>query len=455
MQMVDERVFHVRAGEAAPAAPTSLVEAGFKERSDLQEWVLSHPQILGDDVLIITSEFNRWQSSSGDRQLSRLDVLGIDSDGRLVVAELKRDKAPDNVQLQAINYAALVSSFTEDDIVHWYHQHLITTDPEATEESARARIIEHCGELDSETLQSPKIVLVAGEYSPVTIAAVVWLVEQGLDLTLQKAQAYRISSGEIVLTVSQVYPLPAVDDLRISPQRAAAKKEQEKSRTRREGSTVVRLVKSRAIADGTQLTLEPTNEVQPEVRDQIRAWIAEKPERGRAVWRNNSATPLTWEEDGQDYRPTTIVKQVVEQASGIVRGFAGPRWWRTPDGRTLPEVAGATYDRTFDWDPLHAVLEQLPEGRWTSYGDLASVVGTAAQPLGGHVANCRECPNAWRVLDSNGMSRPQFAWHDPAQTETQQERLETEGVTFSADGRADAAQRLSAEELIELSEDAA
>lgn len=451
--MVDERVFQVRGGEATPAALTTLADAGFRERADLQEWVLSHPEILGDDVMIIATEFNRWQSRSGDRQLSRLDVLGLDTDGRLVVAELKRDKAPDTVQLQAINYAALVSSFTEDDLVHWYHQHLLRSEAQATLEDARTRILKHCDELDPDTFRSPRIVLVAGDFSQVTMAAVVWLVEQGLDITLQRAQAYQIATGEIVLTVSQVYPLQAVDDFRISPQRAAAKREQEQRRTRREGSTVVRLVRAKEIEDGTPLTLEPTNELLPEMRDQIRAWIAEKPSRGRAVWRNNAATPLTWEEDGRDYRPTTIVRQVVEQATALTRGFAGPRWWRTPDGRTLPEIAGASYDRTFDWEPLHAVLELLPEGRWTSYGDLASVVGTAAQPLGGHVATCRDCANAWRVLDSNGMSRPQFAWHDPQRSETQQEHLETEGVTFSADGRADAAQRLSPEELIELSDE--
>jgi RecB family endonuclease NucS len=36
----------------------------------------------------------------------RLDVLGLDRGGRLVVVELQRDRAPDTVTMQAINYAA-------------------------------------------------------------------------------------------------------------------------------------------------------------------------------------------------------------------------------------------------------------------------------------------------------------------------------------------------------------
>ncbi|WP_328949275.1 hypothetical protein OG778_14505 [Streptomyces sp. NBC_00184] len=41
----------------------------------------------------------------------RLDVLGLDATGRLVVVELKRGTADRDVHLQAITYAALVSRF--------------------------------------------------------------------------------------------------------------------------------------------------------------------------------------------------------------------------------------------------------------------------------------------------------------------------------------------------------
>lgn len=44
--------------------------------------------------------------------------------------------------------------------------------------------------------------------------------------------------------------------------------------------------------------------------------------------------------------------------------------------------------RSFDWSRLHAILEALPEGQWTTYEDLADGVGTAPQPLGAHITNC-------------------------------------------------------------------
>jgi RecB family endonuclease NucS len=76
--------------------------------------VLAHPEILGDGVLVVTFEFDRWQGSGGARERDRLDVLSLGADGRLIVAELKRDRAPDTVEMQAIKYAAMASRFTED-----------------------------------------------------------------------------------------------------------------------------------------------------------------------------------------------------------------------------------------------------------------------------------------------------------------------------------------------------
>jgi hypothetical protein len=61
--MPDELLFTVRGATATPATPLTLAEAGLRERRDLQEWVLKNPQILGPDILIVTMEFDRWQSA--------------------------------------------------------------------------------------------------------------------------------------------------------------------------------------------------------------------------------------------------------------------------------------------------------------------------------------------------------------------------------------------------------
>lgn len=73
--------------------------------------MIAHPEILGADVMIVTTEYDNWVSSAG-KPKDRLDVLGLGKDGRLVVAELKRDRAPDTVDMQALKYAAMASRFS-------------------------------------------------------------------------------------------------------------------------------------------------------------------------------------------------------------------------------------------------------------------------------------------------------------------------------------------------------
>lgn len=78
---------------------------GVLERQDLEEWVIDEPRILGEELLVITSEFQGFANTS-----DRLDVLAIDRDGNLVVVELKRDRADKTTDLQAIKYASNCST---------------------------------------------------------------------------------------------------------------------------------------------------------------------------------------------------------------------------------------------------------------------------------------------------------------------------------------------------------
>lgn len=443
---MSRRVFSVTGSSATPAEPISLAEAGLRERSDLQEWVLEHPEILGPEVLILAFEFDRWMAGSGSRERDRLDVLGIDKDGRLVVAELKRDRAPDTVEMQAVKYAAMASRFTEDILVEHYARFLSKRGEAVEEESARERLVEHSGELDPEQLARPRIVLVAGRFTPVVTSSIVWLVEMGLDVTLQEVQAYRVLEGQTIITVQQLFPLPELEEFTVSPQRAQIRVAEERHTKQREQSTVRRLLRTRAIDDGTELHLRPTTEVTADIRASVDEWCREDPRRGTAIWHNDRKGPLEWLYDGGRYRPTQIVRRILAEVAGIQRSPRGPSWWVLSDGRDLPTVAGVADRSTFDWRELHDVLASLPTGRWATYGDLAALVGTAAQPLGVHVAACSECPNAWRVLGADGRPRPNFGWSDPSDLRSQEQALAAEGVLFH-EGVADQSQRLSPDEL--------
>ena len=74
--MTGELVYRVQGTTAQPMRVSTLAAAGLRERDHLQEWVLANPEILGDDVLVVTSEFDQWFSKDG-RDPDRLDILGL------------------------------------------------------------------------------------------------------------------------------------------------------------------------------------------------------------------------------------------------------------------------------------------------------------------------------------------------------------------------------------------
>jgi alkylated DNA nucleotide flippase Atl1 len=101
-----------------------------------------------------------------------------------------------------------------------------------------------------------------------------------------------------------------------------------------------------------------------------------------------------------------------------------------------------------DWTLLRRACAAIPIGSWTTYGDMAELVGSHPVPVGAHLAT-RSVPNAWRVLSVEGRISPQFRWTDPGRTGDPVDVLTGEGVVFTG-GRADPAQRLSARELADL-----
>ena len=69
---------------------TSFGAEGVMERSDLQRILRDEPDVLEEGLLIVSEEFRNWQDSN-----RRIDLLGLDADGRLVVIELKRGDTGD------------------------------------------------------------------------------------------------------------------------------------------------------------------------------------------------------------------------------------------------------------------------------------------------------------------------------------------------------------------------
>jgi len=101
----------------------------------------------------------------------------------------------------------------------------------------------------------------------------------------------------------------------------------------------------------------------------------------------------------------------------------------------------------FDWTRMHAALAAIPDGRWTTYGDLAALAGTAAQAVGNHIVANPALPKAYRVLTFDGRVSEGFRWSDPNDTTNPINVLLAEGVEFDEAGRAEPDGRLTADDL--------
>ena len=190
----------------------SFSDIGIKERKDLQEWIIAHPELLGENLLIITSEFDRFDKSN-----RRLDILALDTEGVLVVIELKLDASRSLADQQAIRYAAFCSTMIMENLVE-----LLAGFGGSTEEEASEKICEFLKSNDLPELNNrPRIILAAGSFKDQELTScVLWLRNFGIDISCVELTPYRLpESTQIVLVPRIIIPLPEAKDIQIRMER--------------------------------------------------------------------------------------------------------------------------------------------------------------------------------------------------------------------------------------------
>jgi hypothetical protein len=195
-------IFEITNDEIRKIPETSFSAVGIKERGDLQRLLRKQIDVVSPDTLVIAEEFGEWEDSK-----RRIDLLGIDRDANIVVIELKRTEDGGHMELQAIRYAAMVSTLTFEKAVSILDGYLKRT---GSESDARTTILEFLGweSPDEEDFaQDVRIVLASAEFSKELTTAVIWLNDHGLDIRCVRMQPYE-DHGRVLVDVQQVIPLP-------------------------------------------------------------------------------------------------------------------------------------------------------------------------------------------------------------------------------------------------------
>lgn len=185
---------------------TTFAAAGIKERDDLQRLFRDQIELIDKELMVLAEEFSDWSDSN-----RRIDLLAMDRQANLVVIELKRTGDGGHMELQAIRYAAMVSTMTFRQAVDAHAEYLRRRGRDA---NAEAEILEHldAGEADEEAFnQDVRVVLVSADFSREVTSAVLWLNDRGIDIRCIRLLLYADGTRRL-LDVQQVLPLPEAGD---------------------------------------------------------------------------------------------------------------------------------------------------------------------------------------------------------------------------------------------------
>jgi hypothetical protein len=170
-------------------------------------------EVISPDTFVLAEEFGNWEDSR-----RRIDILGLDKGLGLVVIELKRTEDGGHIELQALRYAAMVSTMTFEQAVDAHQGYLASRGmpADAAEENIRKFL-----EVDDGPValtNRVRIVLASADFSKEVTSAVLWLNTKGLDITCFRMKPYW-TENRVLIDVQQVIPLPEAAEFQVAIRR--------------------------------------------------------------------------------------------------------------------------------------------------------------------------------------------------------------------------------------------
>jgi len=316
--------------KASKITESSFVGLNIWERKHIEEWIRTNPEMLGEDLLIVSIEFDRFSNSS-----DRLDVLALDRSGNLVVVELKRDSATGYADLQAIRYAAMVSSMTIELLLPYYISYRKKYYKETLSEGeANDQIVEFVeSDTFSELSNKPRIILCSEGFSQEITATVLWLRESDIDISCVKITPYKVDE-KIIIVPKVVIPLEEAKQYLIDIKRK--EEEREQSRKKYRPKTMKILIDNKLVKEGDTIHLKnglPPHLQYEENNPMFKAIITGKLGQSNAV---------RWEHDGNEYSISALAWKIFKDSHPEKKdpgGVNGNWHWVNSEDKPLWDVA--------------------------------------------------------------------------------------------------------------------
>jgi hypothetical protein len=192
-----------------PLDTTTFAAERIAERGDIQRYLRDQIEVVAPGCMVLDEEFGRWEDSK-----RRIDLLCVDKQANLAVVELKRSEDGGAMELQALRYAAMVSTMTFEQAVDAHAGYLRRR---GIEGDSRERLLGFLGWDASEPgefAEEVRIVLVAADFSRELTTSVMWLIERELDIRCVQLRPYRHQTS-ILLDIQQVLPLREAEEYQV------------------------------------------------------------------------------------------------------------------------------------------------------------------------------------------------------------------------------------------------
>lgn len=190
---------------------TTFYESDIKERQHIEEWLRKKPEVMGEELLIIGHEYDKFEVNE------RLDLLALDKDGKLVIIEVKRDNSGSAVDFQALKYASYCSRLTPKDILDIYREYIdnfgLNLNPE--QEIMYFLQVEDEDVLNEKLNNSQRIIVIGKEFDKRILSVCTWLYENSIDVKCISIKPYELNN-EILIDIDQIIPPDKIEDYYIN-----------------------------------------------------------------------------------------------------------------------------------------------------------------------------------------------------------------------------------------------
>ena len=308
---------------------SSFTDLNIWERQHIEEWIRTNPEMLGEELLVVSIEFDRFTNSN-----DRLDVLALDRAGNLVVIELKRGSTADYADLQAIRYAAMVSLMTIDVLAPYYRSYREKYDKEVLSEAeAKKQLVEFVkSESFSELSNKPRIILCSEGFSQEMTTTVLWLRDSEIDIRCVEITPYQVDE-QVIIVPKVVIPLEEAGQYLTAIKRKEEEREQSGRKNR--PPTITILLDNHLVQKGEAIFF-----LKSALPDSIKYDKEDPTFKATITGKRGQSDAVKWERDGEEYSITGVTRKILKDLHPEKDPhFNGSWYWGNADGKPLAAIA--------------------------------------------------------------------------------------------------------------------